>query len=36
MFLERDAPDNCDYIFSLDIPIFLKYKNLTPQNIFMK
>ena len=25
MFLERDAPDNCDYIFSLDIPIFLKY-----------
>jgi len=25
MFLEKDAPDNCDYIFSLDIPIFLKY-----------
>ncbi len=25
MFLERDAPQNCDYIFSLDIPIFLKY-----------
>ena len=25
MFLERDAEDNCDYIFSLDIPIFLKY-----------
>lgn len=25
MFLERDAPSNCDYIFSLDIPIFLKY-----------
>lgn len=25
MFLERDAKDNCDYIFSLDIPIFLKY-----------
>ena len=25
MFLERDAADNCDYIFSLDIPIFLKY-----------
>ena len=26
LFLDRDAPDNCDYIFSLDIPIFLKYK----------
>lgn len=25
MFLERDAPNSCDYIFSLDIPIFLKY-----------
>lgn len=25
MFLDRDAADNCDYIFSLDIPIFLKY-----------
>lgn len=25
MFLERDAPEFCDYIFSLDIPIFLKY-----------
>ena len=25
MFLEKDAPNNCDYIFSLDIPIFLKY-----------
>jgi hypothetical protein len=25
MFLEKDALDNCDYIFSLDIPIFLKY-----------
>ncbi len=25
MFLEKDAPENCDYIFSLDIPIFLKY-----------
>lgn len=24
MFLERDAPKHCDYIFSLDIPIFLK------------
>jgi len=24
-FLEKDAMDNCDYIFSLDIPIFLKY-----------
>lgn len=24
-FLERDAETNCDYIFSLDIPIFLKY-----------
>jgi len=26
LFLDRDAPDNCDHIFSLDIPIFLKYK----------
>jgi len=26
LFLDRDAPNNCDYIFSLDIPIFLKYK----------
>ncbi len=25
MFLEKDASENCDYIFSLDIPIFLKY-----------
>ena len=25
MFLEKDALDNCDYIMSLDIPIFLKY-----------
>jgi len=25
LFLEKDAPENCDYIFSLDIPIFLKY-----------
>ncbi|HQF36477.1 MAG TPA: hypothetical protein PLL26_02440 [Candidatus Dojkabacteria bacterium] len=25
MFLEKDAFNNCDYIFSLDIPIFLKY-----------
>jgi hypothetical protein len=25
MFLEKDAPEYCDYIFSLDIPIFLKY-----------
>ncbi|MCK9439678.1 MAG: hypothetical protein WC188_03980 [Candidatus Caldatribacteriota bacterium] len=25
MFLEKDALENCDYIFSLDIPIFLKY-----------
>ena len=24
LFLERDAPNHCDYIFSLDIPIFLK------------
>lgn len=27
MFLERDALNNCDHIFSLDIPIFLKYPN---------
>ena len=25
MFLEKDALENCDYIMSLDIPIFLKY-----------
>jgi len=25
MFLERDAPEYCDFIFSLDIPVFLKY-----------
>jgi hypothetical protein len=24
LFLERDAPEHCDHIFSLDIPIFLK------------
>lgn len=26
LFFEKDAPNNCDYIFSLDIPIFLKFK----------
>jgi hypothetical protein len=34
-FLERDAPNNCDYIFSLDIPIFLKYpKNNNIKTIY--
>jgi len=35
MFLEKDAPENCDYIFSLDIPIFLKYpEHNTSANIY--
>jgi len=35
MFLEKDALDNCSYIMSLDIPIFLKYpKNNTVKYIY--
>ena len=35
LFLQKDALDHCDYIFSLDIPIFLKYpESNTIENIY--